>query len=276
MGGYLLVSNVEHCGWPLASLWGPRVRQLQGLVDRLLDAVCDAVTRIQVPLMPSKSLMWCFPSLFSQPDMESPIHYSEWRKKEWAFWHCPIQWGIQAFTHSLSFSPVVEITRWEGLTWHWLVPPGGGVIEIMRNCSFYPLLWAQIHIILLQQDAGTSPLVTWTYTKSHSSINYCLRQCSPGAPGLWLRGDRTRSQATSISTAGTEACVPIILCICGRDSFQVPCLIGLYLIAPTKTLLFMNGCQIVVVEGYIKWGTSYSAILLTSLLLGYFLCYVKL
>ena len=84
----------------------------------------------------------------------------------------------------------------------------------------------------------------------------CLRQCSPGAPGPWPRGAGASSQSiagsTVGSTASTEVCMPITQCTGGRDSSQVPWLMVLDPIAPTKPLLSMDawtdGCQVVIVE----------------------------
>ena len=76
-----------------------------------------------------------------------------------------------------------------------------------------------------------------------------LRQYFSGALGPWTRGFRASSQATIRSTAETEVCMLVTRCTGGQDSYQVPWHMVLAPTGPTKALLSVDGCGIIVIKG---------------------------
>lgn len=66
-----------------------------------------------------------------------------------------------------------------------------------------------LYIFLFQWCSGTSPLETWTSTKSLLSVPDCLWQCFPGAPRPGLRRAGANSWITVRSSSVNEVCLPI-------------------------------------------------------------------
>lgn len=161
----------------------------------LLDRVCDIVSRCHVHLVTSKSPILCSSS-------HSPAKYS--------------------FTVSLS--SVGEITSWEVLSGHWAVALWGKAHtpKVTLFCLLYAMcpVWIFL-LVLFQRRAGTSPLDSWTSTKTLClSTGNCLNQCSPGTvPGPWPRMAGIGSQATLGSTARIEFHMPVTL---HRDVWILP------------------------------------------------------
>lgn len=118
----------------------------------------------------------------------------------------------------------------------------------VTSSSLYKLLHCiPIHIFLLQWCARTSPQETWTSTKVSLIHAVTVCQCFPGPTRPWLK----RFGASSWATAGTKIHLHIIWYTSGRNSTQTPWCLVPDPNAPSKALLYMGGCQIVVVKG---WG----------------------
>lgn len=127
-----------------------------------------------------------------------------------------------------------------------------GDMDAKSYCSFYLLQCIQtpiylfIYLIFLLWCPRPSKLENCTSTKAVLFMNDCLRHCFPGALGLWLKGSGACLWPTAVVTAGTKVCMPVIQCITGQDFSWVPwCMVPT---APTKALLTMNGCHIIIVE----------------------------
>lgn len=60
------------------------------------------------------------------------------------------------------------------------------------------------------------------FYKGALSMGDCPNQLPPGAPRLWLKGDRASWQALGSSTAHREVCMPDNQCVAGQDSSCVP------------------------------------------------------
>lgn len=96
---------------------------------------------------------------------------------------------------------------------------------VKSNSSSYPLQSIQVGffvLFLIQWCTRTSPLDSWTSTKTLLSVGCSLDQCSPEVPEPWPRRARTGSRAISGSTGGTEVCMPISQRVGWQDSSQVP------------------------------------------------------
>lgn len=95
------------------------LRGATGKVPPATCAVCDTVSRIHLPLVPSDSPICRSPSLSRTPVMQLTAQYSGWSKRETGFLgrvpHC---WGGQVLLHMLSLSPAGEITGQENDFWH--------------------------------------------------------------------------------------------------------------------------------------------------------------
>lgn len=62
---------------------------------------------------------------------------------------------------------------------------------------------------MLHWSTRKSPLETSPSTEAFSSVGDCPCQYTPDAFALQLRGAETSSQATAVTTAGTEVCLSI-------------------------------------------------------------------
>lgn len=102
------------------------------------------------------------------------------------------------------------------------------------------------------------------FTKTLSSVSDCLSPYSPRASGPWPRWAGASSQFTGF-TVNTEVCLPISSCTVGKT---LPGPWGMVLDprAPSKALLFMDGCQVFAVElGDKNDGHPYATVMVTSL-----------
>lgn len=100
------------CPW---SIWGNLKAKINQM-DRLLDGVCNAVSRIGVPLMLYRTLMFHSLRLFLPPSCSSESSILDEAREKWASVtvSCTARkWG----THTLSLSSMDEITGQQDLSW---------------------------------------------------------------------------------------------------------------------------------------------------------------
>lgn len=97
-----------------------------------------------------------------------------------------------------------------------------GLSQIVPLTLFKTSKFGFFVLFLIQWCTRTSPLDSWTSTKTLLSVGYSLDQCSPEVPEPWPRRARTGSRAISGSTARTEVCMPISQRVGWQDSSQVP------------------------------------------------------
>ena len=161
----------------------------------LLDRVCDIVSRRHVHLVTSKSPILCSSSHFPARYSFTESHFPPWEKSQ-----------------AEKFSLGTEL-------WH----SGGRLTFLKWNCFAYAMQCVQFEFlfVLFQWCAGTSPLDSWTSTKTLClSTGNCLNQCSPGTvPGPWPRRAGIGSQATLGYTARIEFHMPVTL---HRDVWLLP------------------------------------------------------
>lgn len=138
----------------------------QGLVGSLLDGVHEAVSRIHLPLMSSKSPICCFTSLFPSSSHVPPDSVL-WmgQKINEPLWKHLHSWGSWKIIHVLF--ALQENSQAKIPLGPKLCCLGGTVMWIKSKYYSYPLQCIQIRIcFLLQQCGRTSPLEIWTSTKA--------------------------------------------------------------------------------------------------------------
>lgn len=230
-----------------------------------LVGVYVVVSRIHVPLVPAECPICLSPSSFPsrRSAAQDSVLWMEWRRRRPLGKHPALLGRPGTDSHALTLPCRRNHRRRGSLLALSCAALEEGVIWVKSNCFSYPLQCILVISPCPRQCVESFPPETWISARALLSLGDYLRQSSPGTPRLWLRWAGAGPQTTSGSTARTEVYVPITQSI-GEWHTSEFLSIGCWIPELLQSLLSIEGCKIVVVEGG-RWETSSLAILLTSL-----------
>lgn len=170
------------CGWRTASAGDTHRPFGESMGEEfpvaLSDGFHNAIGRICIPFIPSKSLIHCYSSLFllcSQIAHDSILWIRQERNEPLC--SIPQNWGSQLLTYMLFLCPQEKSRVKKIFLSPKLCQPGGRMSGENQAVPFnYSNIFRLIFLFFLVQSyAKNSPLYTWTSTKAVSSMSDSLK-----------------------------------------------------------------------------------------------------